>query len=276
MLKFSESNNSDLSEQVSTLSRLVTHKSDRLDQLQKQQVEREDFCSQCQVTQEDIKKRTSTLRSLKVQREEVVNMLCEAQKVFDLSSDKLIVIEKIKADLDRVFILGQKEGAEVIEPARIELPKLLKESEDLARLIASYREKQSSLKMSGDSNLSSMKEILDGVRNQVKSKSDEEKEKEKRLSTLQTTWEDNKLIALQDIEQQNKLRCKFEEASNIELGVIESLEERLMRETFEKKEARKHEYISEVVKRDMLSCGADIIKETERLENDQENLEIVA
>jgi hypothetical protein len=276
VLETNESAISELSDKVSIVSRSVAAKSDRLDCLREQQAEREIILSQRQVVQKERQGAKARLQSLSGRDEEIVNVLDQGDKELDLSKDNLMIVQKHKADLDQVLASGQKEEAEVLEPARIELPKLLKESEELARLIASYRENLSSLKKSGESNLSLTRGVLDDVKNQVKDKSDDEKEKVESLSTLQETWQYTKKLALDDIEQHNNLGCKFEAARNAEAVVIQALQEQRAKERCEKNEAKRHESLAEVLKRELLSCGADIIKKTERSENEFESLAIEA
>jgi hypothetical protein len=265
-----------LSTQVSTLLQTTQAKTEHLDRLHEQIAERETNHSKRQAIQNEMEERKIRLASHRERVEEKRIELEEAEKTLHANKEKLSDVQKKHADLDQEIASGQKEEQEVVAPARKEFPKLLKESEELSRLIAKYREVLTSLKKSAEADLSSKKAILEDVKKQIQEKSNDEQEKEARLASLRESREIANKNALEEIEQQNSLKSKFEEAMSTEAAVIQALKEQREREHEKRVEARRHEFLAEEYKRDLLACGADIIQETKQMEDKYENLPIEA
>jgi chromosome segregation ATPase len=265
-----------LSTQVSTLLQTTQAKTEHLDRLHEQIAERETNHSKRQAIQNEMEERKIRLASHRERVEEKRIELEEAEKTLHANKEKLSDVQKKHADLDQEIASGQKEEQEVVAPARKEFPKLLKESEELSRLIAKYREVLTSLKKSAEADLSSKKAILEDVKKQIQEKSNDEQEKEARLASLRESREIANKNALEEIEQQNSLKSKFEEAMSTEAAVIQALKEQREREHDKRMEVRRHDFLAEEYKRDLLACGADIIQETKQTEDKYENLPIEA
>ena len=262
---------SNLSNQISTITASVLDISNRIDHLRKRFAQREDILAERQAVQIETEEINGKLQSHTSREEELRALIDQMEKEVESNEKELSLIKKEKATLMDVCEAREKEEKEVLGPARIELPKLFERGETLAREIASIRDKISASKASGEQDLSSTRAVLEDIRNQLAEKGKSVKEKKDRLKTLEDNREWVKKTMTEEIDQHRSLKVKFEEAQKAQKKLNAALEEKRAKEISERVRAREIAYKSEVVKLEKLSCGANLIKETELLEREYED-----
>jgi len=266
-LAVGESSISQLSNQISTLSVSTSDVAKRLERLNKQCAQREDLLAERQAVKEEREEVSKQLETHSTREEELMKMLAQAEKELELNEKELELVKKKDRDVDDLRVSGEKEEAEVLEPARHELPELLEEGEVLAREIAARQEKLCSLKQSCELDVASRQAISNDVVTQVVAKCRNVKEKNERLEKLQGLRDELNKSARDEVDQHGNLKAKFDEASKAQAAVIEALEEQREKERSERDETKKLEFIAETVKLEKLTCGVEVIKETKRLES---------
>ena len=138
----------------------------------------------------------------------------------------------------------------------------------MVRNIESYQEKLVQVQTSGGEDVALIQKSLEEVRHTVIDKRGEKKELLDNLVSLKETHRVDLESIKEECDQQNVLLSRYEEANFAEEKLMKELSEQRSKEQQERRDVQEQEIVAEVVKKDVLICGVEVIRETERLEQE--------
>ena len=138
----------------------------------------------------------------------------------------------------------------------------------MVRNIESYQEKLVQVQTSGGEDVALIQKSLEEVRHTLIDKRGEKKELLDNLVSLKETHRLDLESIKEECDQQNVLLSRYEEAKFAEEKLMKELSEQRSKEQQERRDFQEQEIVEEVVKKDLLICGVEVIRETERLEQE--------
>lgn len=138
----------------------------------------------------------------------------------------------------------------------------------MVRNIESYQEKLVQVQTSGGEDVALIQKSLEEVRHTLIDKRGEKKEFLDNLVSLKETHRVDLESIKEECDQQNVLLSRYEEANFAEEKLMKELSEQRSKEQQERRDVQEQEIVAEVVKKDVLICGVEVIRETERLEQE--------
>lgn len=138
----------------------------------------------------------------------------------------------------------------------------------MVRNIESYQEKLVQVQTSGGEDVALIQKSLEEVRHTLIDKRGEKKELLDNLVSLKETHRVDLESIKEECDQQNVLLSRYEEAKFAEEKLMKELSEQRSKEQQERRDVQEQEIVAEVVKKDVLICGVEVIRETERLEQE--------
>ena len=138
----------------------------------------------------------------------------------------------------------------------------------MVRNIESHQEKLVQVQTSGGEDVALIQKSLEEVRHTLIDKRGEKKELLDNLVSLKETHRVDLESIKEECDQQNVLLSRYEEAKFAEEKLMKELSEQRSKEQQERRDVQEQEIVAEVVKKDVLICGVEVIRETERLEQE--------
>ena len=268
LLSTQQNNTIKLAQTVNEITNALTHKSNHLATLQQQLQEQASTERQCQDIQNKIQESNVQTQDMTARYNDTRSKLSQQTQDLHRLQRELQNRQLCLKDLQEKLIRGETERIQKVEPARIELPILLQETEEMVRNIESYQEKLVQVQTSGGEDVALIQKSLEEVRHTLIDKRGEKKELLDNLVSLKETHRVDLESIKEECDQQNVLLSRYEEAKFAEEKLMKELSEQRSKEQQERRDVQEQEIVAEVVKKDVLICGVEVIRETERLEQE--------
>ena len=254
---------SEVARQAQTLAESKLQISNRIDMLNRQFAERGDILGKRLSVKNDIAKVNDRLESYRAREEELQQLIAQAKQAVATKQKNVDDVNEEMAKVGELRTSNDKEEAEVLNPAKEEHPRLLVNGENVSKQIIFLQNQSSTAKKCTEMDIAASKASFEEIKKQVLEKIACNEDMKNFLKTCMESREELTKATTEEIAQHNTLKSQFEDSSKLHEKEIAKEEEDRAKLRAERDKAKTLERVCEEFALEKLTCGVQIIQETE-------------